>query len=494
VKNRNTVLLMLVLIAGVVVAAVLASRISMPHTFAQIADLPTTATNRVPSSFGADRFREIAQAQTPMVVNIRTESRRQTRDLSDFFDGGDLFERFFGRPQRGSPREQITEGAGSGFVIDDGLILTNSHVVTGANRITVAFYAGEQGEEYEARVIGRDPLTDSALIELTERPPRQPPVARMGRSADVRPGDWVMAIGNPFNLAHTVTVGVISAINRPFPVSEGHWQQVLQTDAAINPGNSGGPLLNLRGEVVGINTAIVANGGAGNVGVGFAIPIDAVRDLLPELRKGSVRRGRIGVQVSPVTRRLVEPLGLKDSSGALVRSVDQNGPAAAAGIEPGDVIVRFNGEAIADTNQLVQVVSRSEPGSTVPVEVVRNGSPLTLQVKVAVLELGEGATALGASASETGFGMSLQPLTPQLRAQLQVPQGRSGAVVAEVQQGSAAARAGIRAGDVLLEVNRRSVGSAADASAALRTVKPGDTAFALVLRQGQEVFVIMTRE
>jgi serine protease Do len=314
----------------------------------------------------------------------------------------------------------------------------------------------------------------------------------LGRSADVKPGDWVMAIGNPFNLAHTATVGVISAINRPFPVSEGHWQQVLQTDAAINPGNSGGPLLNLRGEVVGINTAIIANGVAGNVGVGFAIPIDAVRDLLPELRKGSVTRGRIGVQVSPVTSRLVEPLRLKDTSGALVRSVEQNGPGAAAGIEPGDVIVRFNGEAIADTNELVKVVSGTEPGSAVPVEVVRDGALRTLRVTVASLELDQGGTA--ASASETGFGMSLQALTPQLRGHFQVPQSRTGAVVTNVQQGSAAARAGLRAGDVILEVNRRPVSSAADASAGLRAVNPGDTAFVLVWRQGQEVFVTMTRE
>jgi serine protease Do len=491
VKNRSTLLLALLLIAGVVVAGVLASRISMPRTFAQIAHVPT-ATSGMPLSLGAETFREIAQAQMPTVVNIRTESRRQTRDLSDFFDGGDLFQRFFDGPQRGSPREQITEGAGSGFVIDDGLILTNNHVVTGANRITVALYAGEQGEEYDARVVGRDPLTDSALIELTQRPSERPPVARLGRSADVKPGDWVMAIGNPFNLAHTATVGVISAINRPFPVSEGHWQQVLQTDAAINPGNSGGPLLNLRGEVVGINTAIIANGVAGNVGVGFAIPIDAVRDLLPELRKGSVTRGRIGVQVSPVTSRLVEPLRLKDTSGALVRSVEQNGPGAAAGIEPGDVLVRFNGEAIADTNELVKVVSGTEPGSAVPVEVVRDGALRTLRVTVASLELDQGGTA--ASASETGFGMSLQALTPQLRGHFQVPQSRTGAVVTNVQQGSAAARAGLRAGDVILEVNRRPVSSAADASAGLRAVNPGDTAFVLVWRQGQEVFVTMTRE
>ena len=492
-NNRKTVLLVIVLVVGIA-ASVAVSRSAMPRTFVQGAAAPPPAgASRMPSSLDADTFREIARSQMPMVVNIRTESRRQTRGLSEFFEGNDLFERFFGGPQLRVPREQITEGAGSGFIIDDGLILTNNHVVAGANRITVALYADEQGEEYEARVVGRDPLSDSALLELTERPSQRLPVARLGRSEVVRPGDWVMAIGNPFNLAHTVTVGVISAINRPFPVSEGHWQQMLQTDAAINPGNSGGPLLNLRGEVVGINAAIVANGGAGNIGVGFAIPIDAIHELLPELRRGTVTRGRIGVQITPVTRGLIRPLGLKDTSGALVRSVDPNGPAAAAGIEPGDVIVRYNGSAIEETSQLVHLVSRTAPGGTVPVEIIRDGKPRTVQVKVTALELDEDATS-SATASETGFGMSLQPLTPQLRGQLKVPPERSGAVVRDVERGGVAARAGLRAGDVIVEVNRHAVTGVGDTSAALRDVKPGDTAFLLISRDGQEVFITMTRE
>jgi serine protease Do len=428
-----------------------------------------------------------------MVVNIRTESRRQTRDVSEFFDRGDLFDRFFGAPQRPStPRDEITQGAGSGFIIDEaGLILTNSHVVTGANRITVALYADRQGEEYAARVVGRDPLTDSALIELTEKPSRRLPIARLGQSDAVKPGDWVMAIGNPFNLAHTVTVGVISAIDRPFPVSEGRWQQVLQTDAAINPGNSGGPLLNLLGEVVGMNTAILSAQG-GNVGVGFAVPMNAIRELLPELRRGSVTRGRIGVQVSPVTRELVEPLGLKDPSGALVRSVDRDGPAAAAGIQPGDVIVRYNSKPIADSNELTALVSRSTPGTTVPIDVIRNGQERTVNVRIAPLE--QSQTETHQSAADAGFGMSLQDLTPQFRTQLQLPAGRSGAVVTNVDPGSPAAAAGLRPGDVVLEVNRMPVRSAADVAAALRRVKEGETAFALVWRKGQEVFVTLMRE
>jgi serine protease Do len=276
-------------------------------------------------------------------------------------------------------------------------------------------------------------------------------------------------------------------------VSEGRCQEVLQTDAAINPGNSGGPLLNLRGEVVGINTAIFTSGPqVGNVGVGFAVPIDAVRELLPELRTGTITRGRIGVQITPVTKNLVGPLGLDDAAGALVRQVDEGGPAADAGVEPGDVIVRYNGKPVGDTSDLVEMVSRTKPGTTVPIEMLRDGERRTLRVRVASLDVDELAEQTGAPA-ETGFGMSLGDLTPEIRAQLRVPAGRSGAVVTRVGQGGLAARAGIRAGDVVLEVNRTAVSGAAAAAAALQRVEQGETAFALVWRQGQELFVTMTR-
>jgi serine protease Do len=438
-----------------------------------------------------DVFRQIAEAQTPMVVNIRTEVRQQTRNLTDFFGGGPL-QRFFGAPE--TPQDGggiVSEAAGSGFVIsDDGTVLTNNHVVAGASKISVGLY-GHEEEEYNARVIGRDPLTDSALIQLTEKPDGTLPVARLGDSNAVKPGDWVMAIGNPFNLAHTVTVGVISATGRPFPVSEGRWQDVLQTDAAINPGNSGGPLLNLRGEVIGINTAILSGGAsAGNVGVGFAVPIETVRELLPQLRSGTITRGRIGVQVTPVTKALAKPLGLDAPRGALVRSVERGGPAAAAGIMAGDVIVSFNGNPIEKSDALSTAVSRMKPGTSVPIEIVRAGRRQMLTVKVAALEpeADQQATDSGGS-SEGRFGVALGDLTPQIRSQLNLPGNRAGALVASVVQGSAAAHAGLRPGDVILEVNRKPVGNASDAVAALRAVAPKDVALLLVWRQGQEVFI-----
>jgi serine protease Do len=267
---------------------------------------------------------------------------------------------------------------------------------------------------------------------------------------------------------------------------------VLQTDAAINPGNSGGPLLNVAGEVVGINTAILAGGPtSGNVGVGFAIPIDVIKELLPELRRGSVTRGRLGAEISPVTRDLVEPLGLEDADGALVRSVDPQGPAAAAGIEPGDVVVTFQGNTVEESDELVRMVSRTTPGTRVPVGIVRDGKPRTLEVVIERLDTGVSATAAD---QPVDIGIELRALTPELTRRLQLPAGRAGVLVATVRNGSPAARAGLAAGDVLLEVNRNPVATPAEAAAALQPQSGRDTAFLLIWRDGVERFVTLARQ
>jgi serine protease Do len=495
VSKRNSIIVgMVVMLVAMAIVAIAGHDTIAPRVAAQSETETVTAGGPL-GTIGFDTFREVAKAQMPMVVNIRTESRRQTRELSGFFDN-DLLERFLGQPDRPhQPREQMAQSAGTGFIIDkSGLILTNNQVVAGANKIAVALYAEADGEEYDARVVGRDPLTDSALIELTEKPSHALPVAALGNSNDAQPGDWVMAIGNPFNLAHTVTVGVISAVGRPFPVAEGRWQDVLQTDAAINPGNSGGPLLNMRGEVIGINSAILSGGPvAGNVGVGFAIPISPVRDLLPQLRQGTVTRGRIGVQIAPVTKDIAQPLGLKESRGALVRLVERGGPAAAAGIQPGDVIVRYNDQYIDKSDTLVERVTGTKPGTAVPVELIRDGKRQTVRVTVGTLDLDE-QERTGETLSDTGFGLSLRALSPKMRNQLDVPLGRGGAVVMGVDAGGPAARSGVRAGDVVLEVNRTPVNTVADATTALRRVPENDPAFMLVWRQGQEVFLTMSRQ
>jgi serine protease Do len=397
------------------------------------------------------------------------------------------------------------QAAGSGFIIDKaGYILTNNHVVEGASKIEVSLYGEGEDQEYAAKVVGRDPLTDSALIELTEKPSHELPVVKFGDSSQMEAGDWVMAIGNPFNLAHTVSVGVISATGRPFPVSEGRSTNVLQTDAAINPGNSGGPLLNVRGEVVGINTAIYTDARQqGNIGIGFAMPINVVRDLLPQLRTGKITRGRIGVQVQAVPREAVEDLGLKSREGALVASVAPNSAAAKGGLEPGDVIIGYNGKPVKKNEDLVQMVMSTRPGTSVPLRVIREGKEKTVSVSVEELDLEAETTQTRADDNNrdndqgqesSGFGMTLQNITPDLSRRLRLDDNVKGAMITEVDPQSPAARSGLAPGDVITRVNRVQVSSAADAQRELGKVQSHRSALLIILRMGQERFVSVTKE
>jgi len=501
-SNRKTTLFYAVLIAvsSIAIGMVISSRLDVSsNSWAQTLAVPPMNSAPLSGPIDAQTFRNIAQTQSPMVVNIRTESRRKTQELTDFFGGDDLLQRFFG--QGDAPREQVTEGAGTGFIIDrSGLILTNNHVVEGATKVEVALFSdpGELPDDttYNAQVVGRDPLTDSALIQLTEMPDHDLPVARFGDSDLMMPGDWVMAIGNPFNLAHTVTVGVISARGRPMNVAAQRFQQVLQTDAAINPGNSGGPLLNIRGEVIGINTAILSGGAApSNLGIGFAMPINMVRELLPQLQSGKVTRGRIGVQITAVRSEAVEAFGLPNRRGAVISAIESGGPGAKAGLEPGDVVIEFNEQPVTSTDDLVQRVVRTNPGTTVPIKVIRDRKAMTLNITVDELDLeGEDRSAGTSEDTASSFGMALQDLTDTVARRLRMPTGSEGAVVTNVEPRSVAARGGVQPGDVLLEVNRQPVAGAREAGAALQDVREGQAAFLLVWRDGQEVFLTITRQ
>ncbi len=523
-SNRKTTFFyaLLIAIASLAVGMVLASRLGLsPESSAQ--SVNTTRGNSEPITGGvnATTFRDVAKKVTPAVVNIRTESRQKAQDLSDFFGGGgggggdDLFQRFFGQPnpnqrapqQQQKPREQVVQAAGTGFIIDKaGFILTNNHVVEGATKIEVSLYGEDADQEYAARVVGRDPLTDSALIELTEKPSKALPEVKFGDSSQMEPGDWVMAIGNPFGLAHTVSVGVISAIGRPFPVAEQRSTNVLQTDAAINPGNSGGPLLNLRGEVIGINTAIISDSKqSGNVGIGFAMPINSVLDLLPQLRSGKITRGRIGVAIGPIAQNAVDEFGLKDRNGAVIMSVSPGSAAAKAGLEPGDVVIAFNGKPIKNRDELVAMVVATRPGMTVPVRIVRDRQEKTVNVTVDELDLEaetQTSRATGGNdnrdttpqESSAGFGMTLSNITPDIAQRLRLERNTQGAVVVDVDQDSPAARAGLSDGDIIVRVGRQTISSAADARRELEKVKAGGTVFLRVVRNGQETFVTMTKE
>jgi serine protease Do len=520
---------LLLMVASLFVGMVIASRLDLaPRSSAQTIAVPPMNGAPVTGPLDAQTFRNIAKSATPMVVNIKTEMKTKAQDLTDFFGGGgspdDLFHRFFGNPGqqdddqppaprgrgngggRKAPREQTTRAAGTGFIISrDGYILTNNHVVEDATKIEVALYADDPDVTYKAKVIGRDPLTDSALIQLIDKPNHPLSEAKFGDSSQVEAGDWVMAIGNPFGYEHTVTVGVISATSRAFRVTDGRSNEMLQTDAAINPGNSGGPLLNLRGEVIGINTAIITNARSeGNIGIGFAVPSNTVRELLPQLHTGKVIRGRIGVSVLPVPREGFEDFGLKTRTGAVVAQVIAGGAAAKGGVEPGDVIVQFNGRPVKNSDELVKMVVATKPGTSVPVRVLRNKNEKTLNVTVDELDL-DAEQNLGRRTPQndqpqtdepqgTGsFGLTLENVTPQMARRLRLPSGQTGAVITEVDQDGAAAGA-LRQGDVILSVNGKAVSNAADAARELQKVQPGRLAQMRVWRGDGEVFVPVKKE
>ncbi|HEY8369603.1 MAG TPA: DegQ family serine endoprotease [Thermodesulfobacteriota bacterium] len=415
---------------------------------------------------------DLAERLEPTVVNVQvTKRQRGVVAFEPEAPGGFPFGPF----APGRPDGRPARGVGSGFVISpDGYILTNNHVVEGAEEVKVTFATGD---EYQARVIGRDPKTDVALLKIEPKAPLQ--AAPLGDSDAIRVGDPVVAIGNPFGLEGTVTTGIISAKGRR--IGAGPYDDFLQTDAAINPGNSGGPLFNLEGEVVGINTAIVARG----QGVGFAIPINLAKALIPQLKaEGRVTRGWLGVTIQPVTPALAKSLKLEGTKGALVADVARGGPAARAGLEPGDVIVGLDGTPVEDASRLPHLVAAVKPGTTAKVEVVRDGARRTLDVTVGAMPGEETAEAGAGDQPEGGrVGLALAPVPAPLARRLDVEAGR-GALVAGVAPGSPAEKAGLRPGDVILDVNRRPVSGPDEAAEAIRKAPATEPLLVRVAREG----------
>ncbi|NNL68106.1 MAG: DegQ family serine endoprotease [Myxococcales bacterium] len=440
------------------------------------------ASAPVPIGFGVPtNFADLAEQASPAVVNIQTsktvtqQAPRVPRQWEEFF--GLPFEEFFGR------RERTIPSLGTGFVISqDGYIVTNNHVVADVDTIKVIF---NDERELEAEIIGRDPKTDIALIrvisadELVALP--------LGDSDSVRPGDWVVAIGNPFGLEHTVTAGIVSAKGRN--IGQGPYDDFIQTDAAINPGNSGGPLLNLRGEVIGINTAINPRANT----IGFAVPVNMAKDVLPQLRSsGHVTRGWLGVLIQKITPELAEGFGLEDDEGALVSRVDPAGPAADAGIERGDVIVRFDGTPIESMEDLPRKVAATPVGKSVPVVVLRDGKRKTISVTIGQLSDPELAEATGEPGEEAGaarFGITAQDLTPQIAQQLGLEADEEGVVITQIEPGSAAEDAKLRRGDLILEVDRQEIASVGQLKDQL--AKADDGALLLIRRGESTLFVAM---
>ncbi|MDZ7372760.1 MAG: DegQ family serine endoprotease [candidate division KSB1 bacterium] len=424
-------------------------------------------------------FVEVVKKVAPAVVTITSEKKVQIQNPWRDFFGDDFFRRFFDYPDQ----EYIQRGLGSGVIVSkDGYILTNHHVIKDADQIYVVY----NRKEYKAKVVGSDASTDIAVVKIEAD--EELPVVRFGDSDKLEVGEWVLAIGSPFSevLEHTVTHGIVSAKGRRglnISGSQMRFQDFIQTDAAINPGNSGGALVNLRGELVGINTAIV---GQANVGIGFAIPINMARWVMEQLvSKGKVVRGWLGVWIQSVDEKIAKAYGLDRPMGALVTQVQKNSPAEKAGIKEGDLILEFDGRKIEDSQHLTNLVASYPPGAEVEVVLIREKSRRTLRVKLGERPEEE-RLARGGSARSQSLGLSVQTLTEDLASRLGY-EGERGVVISEVEPGSPAARAGLRRGDLILEANRQKVSSAREFQSLVAELKPGDVLL-LRVRRGENTF------
>jgi serine protease Do len=428
-------------------------------------------------------FSDLAEKVRPGVVNIQVVKTVKNAGFGVPFPFRTPFGDFFGpfsdeNPHR-SPEQQ---GVGSGFVISsDGYILTNNHVIDDATQIRIKL---SDGKEYDAKVVGRDPKTDLALLKAEGASNLHP--LQLGDSDSLKVGNWVVAIGSPFGLEQTVTAGIVSAKGRV--IGSGPYDNFIQTDASINPGNSGGPLLNTEGQVVGINTAIFSQSG-GNVGIGFAIPVNMAKEIVPQLEEnGRVTRGWLGVGIQKITPELAKSFGLKDEKGALVSQVVKGGPADKAGIETGDVIVEFDGKKVSDMNDLPRVVASTPVGKTVAVKVLRGGNVVDREVKIAEMEQKEEVANVS---TRKPLGMTVQNLTPEIARGLGL-KSETGVVVASVVPGSPAAKADVRSGDVIQQVNKKPVKDVEDFKTKIENSKDQETILLLIQRGNSTLFAALT--
>tara|TARA_R110002110_G_scaffold3104_7_gene15906 strand:+ start:24519 stop:25982 length:1464 start_codon:yes stop_codon:yes gene_type:complete len=444
-----------------------------------------------------DSFAELAEKLSPAVVNISTSQMLDSGKMNipgvpEDSPLNDFFDEFLDQRQEGLP--QRVQSLGSGFVIDpDGIVVTNNHVVEGADKIEVIF---TDGTTLPATIAGTDPKTDIAVLKVKSGKPL--PYVELGDSNIARVGDWVIAIGNPFGLGGTVTAGIISALNRD--IHAGNYDDFIQTDAAINRGNSGGPLFDMSGRVVGVNSAIISPSGA-SVGIGFAVPASTVKPVVEQILKyGETRRGWLGVRIQSVTPEIADSLSLGTARGALVAGVTQGGPAAAAGIETGDIVLAFDGQNIATMRDLPRVVAAARIGSTVDVQLFRDGETLTRKVAVARLddveeEAGEkpGEEAPVPARTEV-LGLALGDLNADLRRRFGIDEETQGVLVMDVDPMSSAAEKGVRPGDVIVEVAQRPVATPHDVEAIVTSEeKAGRSSVLLRFVSGGDVRFIAIR-
>jgi serine protease Do len=456
---------------------------------------------------GPTGFADLAEKLLPAVVNISTTQTVSAKDDTEDFPDlqlppGSPFEEFFkefkekhGKDENGKPHKHKTTSLGSGVIIDPaGYIVTNYHVIQDADEITVIL---QDDTNLTATVVGKDKKTDLALLKVVTKKPLT--AAPWGDSDKVRVGDWIMAIGNPFGLGGTVTTGIISA--RARDINSGPYDDYLQTDAPINRGNSGGPMFDMDGEIIGINTAIFSPSG-GSIGIGFAIPSEMAKSVIEQLKAtGHTRRGWLGVRIQAVTPEIADSLGIGAARGALVSSANADGPAAQAKVEPGDVIVNFDGKDISEMHKLPRIVAETEIGKTVPMTVIRKGKEITLHVKVGELETHEEAQDKNADQDQEepevpsadkveDLDLSVAPLTDANRKRFEIEKSVSGVVVTSVAGSGVAADYGFQVGDVISEVAQQEIGSAKDLNDLVRKAKKdGKPILLLVDRKGDLRFV-----
>nr|WP_325065505.1 Do family serine endopeptidase [Sphingomonas paucimobilis] len=466
------------------------------RSHAQTAPLNAEGSGRLESARGAPpSFADLAARLSPAVVNISTTSRVTARRMPDF-PGGLPFGGLFPFPELGRPpAPRNATSLGSGFLISaDGYVVTNNHVVAGRGagvQVQAIKVTLTGGQEYPARVVGRDEASDLAVLKIEAN---NLPFVRFGDSPGARTGDWVLAIGNPYGLGGTVTAGIVSALHRD--LRSGPYDSFIQTDASINSGNSGGPLFDMQGNVIGINTAIISPTG-GNVGLGFAIPAEIAKPVVDTLRAGGrVRRGYLGLLLQPVTEDVAAALGLQKDRGEIVAEVQPNLPAARAGLQQGDVILRVNGTEITPENSVARLVAAAPVGSRVTLEVLREGARKALTAVVAERPAeaslngedeefdldDDGESKASASA---GLGLSVRPLTPALASELRVDPGTQGLVIVQVDPSSDAAAKGLSEGDIILSINQQAVRTAQEAVSLIAAArKAGRKQVLLLVKRG----------
>ncbi len=435
-------------------------------------------------------YSSVIDPALPAVVNISSTKVVKQRNQMPFFMDP-FFQQFFGGqmgPMQQQQQPEREESLGSGVIVNaNGYILTNNHVIDGAQEITVSTQSRRQ---YKAKLIGTDPETDIAVLKIDAT---NLPTLTVGDSSNLKVGDQVFAIGDPFGIGETATMGIVSATKRAMGGAIEHYENFIQTDAAINPGNSGGALIDLHGDLIGINTAIISGqNGGGNEGIGFAIPINMAVDVMNQIvDHGKVIRGYLGVEIQDVTPEVAQAFGLQHGGGALVADVTPGGPAAKSGLERGDIILKYNGQNVADRDELSVMTSETAPGTTVHLEIFRKGTTLEKDITLGTLPSnGKGVEANNAGPGAALKGLDVQALTPDLAQQLNLPPTVGGVVVSQVDPNSSAAQAGIQQGDVIQEVNHKPVHNMDEYQAAAASA--GDQpVLLLIYRQGAGLYVVL---